>query len=270
MKITNLNNNSYDKTSVQKKDLPEKPAADPKDDVHINGEVSVKELLESDALKNLVLNVAGKLKPGEKYVFSSGGKELLAAENQGPTIGKKILESGDAVGKVLAKTIKAPVVEIGNALNEDKTSALKLAVSIAKEQPWMMPTPLVPMVDTILYPAVRVGGAVIDTCKLVSDLKDKAVSKTDKAMAALHVGTDAIGLAGEVMSLVAGGTLATVLKSVGYAGDVISLGYHGIHYVVDKGKQAGINAQGGTTPLDPPKPTPAGEKATKPEIQVNL
>lgn len=266
MKITNVNNN-YDKGPLKQKETSEKPPAEPTDSVHINGEITVKELLESEALKNLITNMSGKLKPGDKYVISSGGKEILSAENQGPTIGQKIKESGDAVGKILAKTLKAPVVEFANVIKEDKSSAFKLAVAMAKEQQILAPPPTIaPMVDNILHPAVRLAGTVMDSVKVYRTFKNKNSEVSDKILDTVHLATDLIGMSGIVLGWTTGGTLATVLNAVGYAGDLAALGYHGVRYFEKKGDaETTAQPQGGsTTQTTDPKPpegtTPATEK----------
>ncbi len=256
MKITNINNN-YDKGPLKQKDTSEKPSAEPADSVHINGEISVKELLESDALKNLITNMAGKLKPGDKYVISSGGTEILSAENKAPTIGQKIKEGGDAIGKVLAKTIKAPVVEFSHIIQEDKSSAFKLAVAFAKEQPILSAPPtLAPMVDNILHPVIRSVGTVIDGVKVYRTFTNRNSEVADKVIDTVHLATDLIGMTGIVMGWVSGGTLATVLNAVGYAGDFAALGYHGMRYFEKKGDaETTAEPDGGTT---------AGTTASKP------
>jgi hypothetical protein len=270
MKITNINNNNYDKGALQQKNTSEKPPADQADSVHINGEITVKELLESEALKNLIANLSGKLKPGDKYVISSGGKEILAAENKAPTIGQKIKESGDAVGTVLAKTIKAPVIEFSNVIKEDKSSAFKLAVAIAKEQPILAaPASLAPMVDNILHPVIRGVGTVIDGVKVYRTFKNKNAEVSDKIIDGIHLATDLVGLSGIVLGWVSGGTLATVLNAVGYAGDFAALGYHGMRYFEKKGdSEPGVNSQGGITPPTPVKPLGEENPGTPGKIDI--
>jgi len=255
MKITNVNNN-YDKGPLKQKDTSEKPPAEPTDSVHINGEITVKELLESEALKNLITNMSGKLKPGDKYVISSGGKEILSAENQAPTIGQKIKEGGAAVGTVLSKTIKAPVVEFSNVIKEDKSSAFKLAVAVAKEQQvFSAPPNIAPMVDNILHPAVRIAGTVMDSIKVYKTFKNKNSDVSDKILDSVHLATDLVGMSGIVLGWVSGGTLATVLNAVGYAGDLAALGYHGMRYFEKKGDaEATAQPQGETTHTTDPKP----------------
>lgn len=267
MKITNVNNN-YDKGPLKQKESSEKPPAEPTDSVHINGEITVKELLESEALKNLITNMSGKLKPGDKYVISSGGKEILSAENQAHTIGQKIKESGAAVGTVLAKTIKAPVVEFSNVIKEDKSSAFKLAVAIAKEQPILAPpTSLAPMVDDILHPAVRIAGTVMDSIKVYKTFKNKNSDISDKILDSVHLATDLVGMTGIVLGWVSGGTLATVLNAVGYAGDLAALGYHGMRYFEKKGDaEATAVQQGGTVQTTQPKPHEGATPATPEKI----
>ena len=269
MKITNVNNN-YDKGPLKQKDTSEKPPAEQTDSVHINGEITVKELLESEALKNLIANLSGKLKPGDKYVISSGGKEILAAENQGPTIGQKIKESGDAVGKILAKTIKAPVIEFSNIIKEDKSSAFKLAVALAKEQPILAaPASLAPMVDNILHPVIRSVGTIIDGVKVYRTFKNKNAEVSDKVIDGVHLATDLIGMSGIVLGWVSGGTLATVLNAVGYAGDFAALGYHGMRYFEKKGDaEPGATSQGGTTPPVQVKPSELATPAIGGKIDI--
>jgi len=206
--------------------------------------------------------MSGKLKPGDKYVISSGGTELLSAENKAPTIGQKIKEGGDAIGKVLAKTIKAPVVEFSNVIKEDKSSAFKLAVALAKEQPILAAPPaLAPVVDNILHPVIRSVGTVIDGVKVYRTYKNKNAEVSDKVIDTIHLATDLVGLSGIVLGWVSGGTLATVLNAVGYAGDFAALGYHGMRYFEKKGDpEPGATSQGtgtGTgTSTDPPQPKP--------------
>ncbi len=267
MKITNVNNN-YDKGPLKQKDTSEKPSAEPADSVHINGEITVKELLESDALKNLIANVAGKLKPGDKYVISTGGTEILSAENKAPTIAQKIREGGEEIGKLLGKTIKAPAVEFAHVIKEDKSSAFKLAVALAKEQTlFAPPAGIAPMVDNILHPVIRSVGTVIDGVKVYKTYKNRNAEISDKVIDTVHLATDVIGMTGIVMGWVSGGTLATVLNAVGYAGDLASLGYHGMRYFEKKGDaEATAEPQGGTTTgtTDPKPPEVTTPVTVKP------
>ncbi|HPZ06999.1 MAG TPA: hypothetical protein PL110_02715 [Candidatus Eremiobacteraeota bacterium] len=253
MRIGQLGNN-YDKSGPKKKD-PSERSNEPVDNVVITG--NLKTFLESNALKDL----ASQIKKNHKLTISATEKEVIV-KDEGPGIGEKIKEGGEALIRTCGQVSRVGLEGIADAIKHDTSSAFKLAVSVARKQEFLASPPrLAPTVDSVLYPVIRFAGAGIDTYEMVRTFKDKEATGMDKAARVVHLITDAAGIAGIALGWVGmGGTAATVLNAIGYSGDFMSLGYHLIRYFEKKGE---VIPTGNTTSGEGIKPSGGSSETTE-------
>ena len=195
---------------------------------------------------------------GQTVKISVGDSEVIKIESQGPSF-------TDKAGAAIKLGVRSVFDGASDFLEQDPAIGFRIGADLAKPYAYKDIDPgIAAKADFYALPVLRGAVLGIDGYKAVNEFKDKNSSGIDKGLAALHVGTDAVGFVG---ALSYRGVIpvfqnqAAALTAVGVLGDVVSyaqsLAEYTHHVAHGSTPNPSVSNTGGQTPAPAPAPAPA-------------
>lgn len=186
-------------------------------------------LMSPDFQKKALSN----LSPGNSTVITLNGGDTITIKNEGPTGLDKVLNS---TGRVMANAGQ----EVVRVMNADPSFTFLASSKAAKEGiEGLVPRGSMGEVEKYMMPALRGVMMASSGMRAVSTFQNKDASTFEKVVDAGHVATNAVGLVGELGKLGAipgVGSVAPLLSTVGYVGDLVAVSLHAMGYITERGQ----------------------------------